>query len=117
MLLYPLADQLRLRRKGFDQQLAGEGIKLASNGVLQLALVLGEHDYCPKFGFVRAADYRLEWQGSIETERLQLSEHADGSLAGPKKMGLAVRAIALSNYYDMKMLGLYLSVRWHGSFG
>ena len=84
MLINPLADQLSLRGKGFGQQLAGEGIKRVSNGVLQPALVLGEHHHYRKFGFVRAADHRLEWLGSIETERLQLFEHADGSLTGPQ---------------------------------
>ena len=50
-------------------------------------------------------------------ERLQLFELVGGSLAGLKRTGLAVRAIARLDYYDMKMLELNLSVRWHRSFG
>ena len=50
-------------------------------------------------------------------ERLQLFELLRGSLAGLERAGLAVRAIAGLNYYDMKILELNLSVRWHRSFG
>ena len=50
-------------------------------------------------------------------ERLQLFDLFGGSFAGLERTGLAVRAIAGLDYYDMKMLELSLSVRWHRSFG
>ena len=49
-------------------------------------------------------------------ERLQLFELVSGSLASSERTGLAGRAIAGLDYYDMKMLELNLSVRWHRSF-
>ena len=49
-------------------------------------------------------------------DRLQLFELVGGSLAGLERTGLVFRAIAGLDYYDMKMLELNLSVRWHRSF-
>ena len=50
-------------------------------------------------------------------DRLQLFELVGGSLAGLERTGLVFRAIAGLDYYDMEMLELNLSVRWHRSFG
>ena len=50
-------------------------------------------------------------------ERLQLFEFVGGRLAGLERTGLVFRAIAGLDYYDMEMLELNLSVRWHRSFG
>ena len=85
LLLGPLAVQASLWGKGFGQQLVFEGIQRASNGRWRLILVSGEPDYYPKFGFVPAADFGLEWSGYVETEGLQLSEFVGGSLAGFQK--------------------------------
>jgi len=83
LLLGPLAVQPDLRGQGYGRQLVADG--LARARAMQkwpLVLVSGEPDYYPKFGFVPAAPYRLQWPGFVEPERLQLLELQDGALAG-----------------------------------
>ena len=58
----------------------------------QLVLVSGEPEYYPKFGFVPAAPYQLDWPGFIELERLQFLELQQGALAALQPP-LRVRAI------------------------
>ena len=53
----------------------------------------GEVDYYPKFGFVSAESYGLDWPGFIEPERLQFFELKDGGLADLPSGPLAVRAL------------------------
>ena len=50
-------------------------------------------DYYPKFGFVPAEAYGLDWPGFIEPERLQFFELKDGALADLPSGPLAVRAL------------------------
>ena len=93
LLLGPLAVQPKLRGKGYGRMLVEEALHRAGDGEWDLVLVSGEVDYYPKFGFVPAAGYGLEWPGFIEAERLQLRELKDGALqrlpAGP----LAVKPV------------------------
>ena len=56
-------------------------------------LVSGEVDYYPKFGFVPATPYRIDWPGFIEPERLQFFELQDGALAAQPPGPLAVKAL------------------------
>ena len=93
LLLGPLAVQPHVRGKGFGRQLVQEGMRLARLGQWRLVLVSGEPDYYPKFGFVPAAGYGLDWPGFVEPERLQLCELVPGALASLPSSGLVVRGI------------------------
>lgn len=93
LLLGPLAVLPSLRGKGCGKALVEEGLRRAGLGKWRLILVSGEADYYPKFGFVPARDYGLEWPGFIEAERLQFFELSDGALASLPKGPLAVTAI------------------------
>ncbi len=82
LLLGPLAVQPDLRGQGYGQQIVKEGLARAKAiGKWPLVLVSGEPEYYPKFGFVPAAPYQLEWPGFVEPERLQLLELRLGALA------------------------------------
>ncbi|MGB2099738.1 MAG: GNAT family N-acetyltransferase [Candidatus Puniceispirillaceae bacterium] len=93
LLLGPLAVQPDVRGKGFGRQLVQEGMRLARLGQWRLVLVSGEPDYYPKFGFVPAAGYGLDWPGFVELERLQFCELVSGALASLPSSGLVVRGI------------------------
>ena len=93
LLLGPLAVQPHVRGKGFGQQLVQEGMRLARLGQWRLVLVSGEPDYYPKFGFVPAVGYNLDWPGFVEPERLQFCELVPGALASLLPSGLVVRGI------------------------
>jgi len=95
LLLGPLAVQPHVRGKGFGRQLVQEGMRLARLGRWRLVLVSGEPDYYPKFGFVPAAGYGLDWPGFVEPERLQFCELVPGALASLPSSGLVVRGITL----------------------
>ena len=93
LLLGPLAVQPHVRGKGFGRQLVHKGMRLARLGQWRLVLVSGEPDYYPKFGFVPAAGYGLDWPGFVEPERLQLCELVPGALASLASSGLVVRGV------------------------
>ena len=82
LLLGPLAVQPDLRGRGYGRQIVAEGLaRAAAIGKWPLVLVSGEPDYYPKFGFVPAAPYQLDWPGFVEPERLQFLELQQGALA------------------------------------
>ena len=82
LLLGPLAVQPDLRGQGFGQQIVKEGLARAeAMSKWPLVLVSGEPEYYPKFGFVSAAPYQLNWPGFVEPERLQFLELRQGALA------------------------------------
>ena len=82
LLLGPLAVQPDLRGRGYGQQIVAEGlVRAAAIGKWPLVLVSGESDYYPKFGFVPASPYQLDWPGFVEPERLQFLELQHGALA------------------------------------
>ncbi|NCF49341.1 MAG: GNAT family N-acetyltransferase [Bacteroidetes bacterium] len=91
LLLGPLAISQKLRGKGFGKALISKALTLAREGPWPLVLVSGEADYYPKFGFIPAASYQLDWPGFIEPERLQFFELKDGALAALPKGPLPVR--------------------------
>ena len=74
LLLGPLAVRPGMRGCGFGAVLVRSGLARAKASGWPLVLVSGEHDYYPKFGFVPAACYKLEWPGFVEPERLQFCE-------------------------------------------
>ena len=93
LLLGPLAVQPDLRGQGYGQQIVKEGlVRAKSMGEWPLVLVSGEPEYYPKFGFVPAAPYKLDWPGFIEPERLQFLELRHGALLALRPP-LRVRAI------------------------
>ena len=93
LLLGPLAVQTDLRGRGYGRQIVAEGLaRAAAIGKWPLVLVSGEPDYYPKFGFVPAAPYKLDWPGFVEPERLQFLELHQGALAALRPP-LRVRAI------------------------
>ena len=93
LLLGPLAVQPDLRGRGYGRQIVAEGLARASaRGKWPLVVVSGEPDYYPKFGFVSAGPYQLDWPGYVEPERLQLLELHQGALAALRPP-LRVRAI------------------------
>ena len=93
LLLGPLAVQTDLRGRGYGRQIVAEGLaRAAAIGKWPLVLVSGEPDYYPKFGFVPAAPYQLDWPGFVELERLQLLELHQVALASLRPP-LRVRAI------------------------
>ena len=93
LLLGPLAVQPDLRGQGYGQQIVREGLARAkAMGQWALVLVSGEPEYYPKFGFVPAAPYQLDWPGFVELERLQFLELQQGALAALQPP-LRVRAI------------------------
>ena len=93
LLLGPLAVQPDLRGRGFGRQIVAEGLaRAAAIGKWPLVLVSGEPDYYPKFGFVPAVPYQLDWPGFVEPERLQFLELHQGALA-LLRPPLRVRAI------------------------
>jgi predicted N-acetyltransferase YhbS len=93
LLLGPLAVQPDLRGQGYGQQIVTEGLsRAAAMGNWPLVLVSGEPDYYPKFGFVPAKPFQLEWPGLIEPERLQFLELRHGALAALRPP-LRVRAM------------------------
>ena len=82
LLLGPLAVQPDLRGQGYGQRIVEEGLARArAMGEWPLVLVSGEPEYYPKFGFVPATPYQLDWPGFIERERLQFLELKQGALA------------------------------------
>lgn len=82
LLLGPLAVQPDLRGQGYGRQIVKEGLARAkAMGKWPLVLVSGEPEYYPKFGFVPAAPYQLDWPGFVEPERLQFLELQQGALA------------------------------------
>ena len=82
LLLGPLAVQPDLRGQGYGQQIVKEGLARAkAEGRWPLVLVSGEPEYYPKFGFVSAMPYQLDWPGFVEPERLQFLELKQGTLA------------------------------------
>ena len=92
LLLGPLAVQPDLRGQGYGQQIVREGLARAeAMGKWPLVLVSGEPEYYPKFGFVPAATYQLDWPGFVEPERLQFLELQQGALAALRSP-LRVRA-------------------------
>ena len=93
LLLGPLAVRPGLRGKGYGKRLIEESLRRAKKGPWKLVLVSGEVDYYPKFGFVPATGYGLEWPGFIEPERLQFFELVAGALAALPPGPLAVRAL------------------------
>jgi predicted N-acetyltransferase YhbS len=97
LLLGPLAVRPEMRGRGFGQALVRSGLARAKASGWPLVLVSGEPDYYPKFGFVPAAGYQLDWPGFVEPERLQFCELVPGTLASLAPIGLAVRAIASPN--------------------
>ena len=92
LLLGPLAVQPDLLGRGYGRQIVAEGLARAADiGKWPLVLVSGEPDYYPKFGFVPAAPYQLDWPGFVEPERLQFLELHQGALAA-LRLPLRVRA-------------------------
>jgi len=82
LLLGPLAVQPDLRGQGYGQQIVMDGLARAkAMDKWPLVLVSGEPGYYPKFGFVPAALYQLNWPGFVEPERIQLLEFQPGALA------------------------------------
>ena len=82
-----------LRGRGLGQALIREALRRARLGDWPLVLVSGEVDYYPKFGFVPAAPYDLDWPGFIEPERLQFFELQQGALESLPEGPLAVRPV------------------------
>ena len=70
LLLGPVAVRPCERGRGFGRDLIKAALERAKSGPWELVLVSGEADYYPKFGFVPAASFGLDWRGFIETERL-----------------------------------------------
>ena len=93
LLLGPLAVRPSERGRGFGRDLINEALGRAKNGRWQLVLVSGEVDYYPKFGFVPATPYGIDWPGFIEPERLQFFELKEGALGDLPSGPLAVRAL------------------------
>ena len=94
LLLGPLAVRPDLRGRGFGRRLIADALARAIDaGKWPLVLVSGEVDYYPKFGFVPAAPYNLDWPGFIEAARLQFFELMPGALASLPSGPLAVRAL------------------------
>ncbi len=82
LLLGPLAVRPDLRGKGYGQHIVKDGLARAkAMSKWPLVLVSGEPEYYPKFGFVPAAPYQLDWPGYVEPERLQFLELQNGALA------------------------------------
>ena len=99
LLLGPLAVRPRERGRGFGRDLIRAALERAKGGAKDgpwpLVLVSGEVDYYPKFGFVPATPYGIDWPGFIEPERLQFFELQDGALASLPPGPLAVRPLAV----------------------
>jgi predicted N-acetyltransferase YhbS len=93
LLLGPLAVRPSERGCGFGRDLIKEALGRAKNGPWQLVLVSGEVDYYPKFGFVPATPYGIDWPGFIEPERLQFFELKEDALGDLPSGPLAVRAL------------------------
>jgi len=93
LLLGPLAVRPELRGRGFGRKLISAALDRATGGDWPLVLVSGEVDYYPRFGFVPAAPYGLDWPGFIEPERLQFYELQTGALAALPAGPLAVRPL------------------------
>ena len=93
LLLGPLAVRPSERGRGFGRDLIKEALERAKSGPWELVLVSGEVDYYPKYGFVPAASFGLDWPGFIEAERLQFFELKDGALANLPSGPLAVRPL------------------------
>jgi len=95
LLLGPLAVRPSERGRGYGRDLIRAALDKARAGPWALVLVSGEVDYYPKFGFVPAAPYDIDWPGFIEPERLQFFELEEGALAALPPGPLAVRPLAV----------------------
>jgi predicted N-acetyltransferase YhbS len=79
--LGPLAVQPELRGQGYGRKIVADGLARArAIDKWPLVLVSGEPEYYPKFGFVPALPYQLDWPGFIEPERLQILELQAGAM-------------------------------------
>ena len=70
----------KFARPGYGVQIVAEGSRAKTMDKWPLVLVSGEPEYYPKFGFVPATPYQLDWPGFIERERLQFLELKQGAL-------------------------------------
>ena len=95
LLLGPLAVRPGERGRGFGRDLIRTALDRVTAGPWPLILVSGEVDYYPKFGFVPATPYGIDWPGFIEPERLQFFELKAGALAALPPGPLAVRPLAV----------------------
>lgn len=98
LLLGPLAVRPTERGRGFGRDLIRTALDKAKSGPWPLVLVSGEVDYYPKFGFVPAAPYDIDWPGFIEPERLQFFELREGALASLPAGPLVVRPLAVQTH-------------------
>ena len=72
LLLGPLAVDPEFAGRGYGKALVSHSLDIASQLDYDFALISGEADYYPRFGFVPASFKQFLWPGFIEPERLQI---------------------------------------------
>ena len=87
MGLGPMAVLPSLQRQGIGSRLVEEGLARLRSAGCPFVVVLGHHDYYPRFGFERASRYgvRCQWEG-VPDEAFMIMVKEEGAI--PAEGGL-----------------------------
>lgn len=78
--LGPMAVRPSWQKKGVGSKLIEEGLEQCINAGFHAVVVLGLHDYYPRFGFVPSANYGIHSMYDVPPELFMIKELKKGSL-------------------------------------
>ena len=78
--LAPLAVSPELQRSGIGSQLVEEGLNRIRTAGHDLVIVIGHPEYYPRFGFVPAKKYSIQWEQDVPEEAFMIKELREGAL-------------------------------------
>ena len=81
LLLGPLAVDPDFANRGHGRGLVGEAMRAARADGLQIVILVGDHAYYEKLGFVRIPRGQVTFPGPVDPNRLLAAELAPGALA------------------------------------
>jgi predicted N-acetyltransferase YhbS len=97
LALAPMAVLPEFQNKGIGRKLIKEGLKKARELGFNSVIVVGHHDYYPRFGFERASKWNIKCPFEVPNEAFLAIELKDGALTEksgiveyPKEFGIEV---------------------------
>jgi len=78
--LAPMAVSPEFHRNGIGSQLVEEGLNRIRTAGHDLVVVLGHPEYYPRFGFVPAKKYGIQWEQDAPEEAFMIKELREGAL-------------------------------------